>query len=188
MKIEELAVLVIEACEAEGVDHMLTGAFATSHYGIPRSTKDVDVVIGLSGPDGSLRVAKRLEAHVAFDPQVQFDTLTRGRRLVGSARQPPPFKVELFELFDDPFVTEQFKRRRRIFPAQLNRPTWLPAVEDVVVQKLRWGRAKDLEDARDVLAVQGTESLDMAYIEHWCDLHGTRERLRRALAEIPPPD
>jgi hypothetical protein len=47
----------------------------------------------------------------------------------------------------------------------LGRTTWLPTAEDVVVQKLRWGRPKDLEDARDVLAVQGTESLDMAYIE-----------------------
>lgn len=188
MKIEELAVLVIEACEAEGADHMLTGAFATSHYGIPRSTKDVDVVISLSGPDPILRVAQRLDAQVAFDSQVQFDTLTWGRRLVGVARQSPPFKVELFELFDDPFVKAQFDRRRIIISEQLNRPTWLPTAEDVVVQKLRWGRVKDLEDARDVLAVQGPESLDMAYIEKWCDLHGARERLQKALAEIPPLD
>lgn len=186
MKIEDLAVLVIEACETEGADHMVTGAFATSHYGIPRSTKDVDVVIRLAGPDPILRVAKRLDPHVGFDAQVQFDTLTWGRRLVGVARQSPPFKVELFELFDDPFVKEQFNRRRLIIPEQLNRSTWLPTAEDVVVQKLRWGRVKDLEDARDVLAVQGPESLDMDYIEQWCERHGTRERLRKALAEIPP--
>ncbi|MCB1099091.1 MAG: hypothetical protein KDN22_26200 [Verrucomicrobiae bacterium] len=40
MTIVELAVLSIEACEAEGIDHMLTGAFATSCYGIPRSDDD----------------------------------------------------------------------------------------------------------------------------------------------------
>ena len=51
MTIEELAVLVINACDAEGVEHMVTGAFATSVYGIPRSTRDVDVVLNMAGGD-----------------------------------------------------------------------------------------------------------------------------------------
>lgn len=188
MKVEELAVAVIEACESEGVEYMLTGAFATSAYGIPRSTKDVDVVLSVEGKDSVACVSRRLAPLVSFDPQVQFDTLTSGRRPVGVANEPPPFKVELFELFDDPFVRIQFDRRRLMVSGQLNRSTWLPTPEDVIVQKLRWGRVKDLEDARDVLAVQGPESLDMIYIEHWCETHGTGERLREALAGIPPLD
>lgn len=40
MTVEELAAAVIDACEAEKIDHMVTGAFASSFYGIPRSTKD----------------------------------------------------------------------------------------------------------------------------------------------------
>jgi hypothetical protein len=188
MRVEDLAVAVIEACEAEVVEHMLTGAFATSAYGIPRSTKDVDVVLNVEGNDSMTRVVRRLAPLVVFDPQVQFDTLTWGKRLVGVAKEPPPFKVELFELFDDAFVRAQFDRRRIMHTGQLSRPTWLPTPEDVIVQKLRWGRVKDLEDARDVLAVQGPESLDMAYIERWCATHGTGERLREALAGIPPLD
>ena len=69
---------------------------------------------------------------------------------------------------------------------QLGRVIWLPTPEDVVVQKLRWGRNKDLDDARDVLAVQGPKSLDMAYIKQWCAQHGTTERLQNALAGISP--
>ena len=186
MTIEELAAAVLDACDAEAADHMLTGAFATGMYGIPRSTKDVDVVLSLKGGDAIRGVAGKLNALVEFDPQVQFDTLTWGRRLVGVARSSPPLKVELFELFDDPFVQAQFGRKRRMFSQQLQRATWLPTPEDVVVQKLRWGRNKDLDYARDVLAVQGPESLDMAYIEKWCAQHGTTERLKTALAGIPP--
>lgn len=188
MKVEDLAVAVIEACEAEGVEHMLTGAFATSAYGIPRSTKDVDVVLSVASSDSIASVSRRLEPIVTFDPQVQFDTLTWGKRLVGVAKEPPPLKVELFELFDDAFVRTQFERRLRMISGQLNRPTWLPTPEDVIVQKLRWGRVKDLEDARDVLAVQCPEALDMTYIEHWCEIHDTSERLRTALAGIPNLD
>ncbi|HYF36489.1 MAG TPA: hypothetical protein VD994_14440 [Prosthecobacter sp.] len=186
MTVEALAVRVIEACEAEGVDHMLTGAFATSLYGIPRSTKDVDVVLSMSGVNPAGRVARRLAAEVEFDSQIQFDTLTWSRRLVGTARQPPPLKVGLFELFDDEFVQEQFRRRRQIRSEPLMRTAWLPTPEDVIIQKLRWGRSKDLDDARDVLAVQGPESLDMSYIMKWCAAHGTTEHLQKALSEIPP--
>jgi hypothetical protein len=186
MTVEELAAVVLDACDAERVDHMVTGAFAVSLYGIPRSTKDVDVLISLVGGDPIQRVVLRLKPIVEFDPQVQFDTLTWGKRLVGVHRGDIPLKVELFELFNDPFVMSQFARKRQRFSQQIGRATWLPTPEDVVVQKLRWGRNKDLDDARDVLAVQGPETLDMAYIEKWCVQHGTIERLRAALAGIPP--
>lgn len=173
-------------CEAVGVEHMLTGALACGFHGIPRSTKDVDVVVSVSRSLGMDEIISRLHGNVSFDPQVQFDTLTWGKRLVGKTVQPPPLKVELFELFEDPFVMTQFARKRRLFSHQIGRATWLPTPEDLVVQKLRWGRSKDLDDARDVLAVQGTETLDLAYIENWCAQHGSSQRLRDALAGIPP--
>lgn len=188
MTVEQLASVVLDACESEHVDHMLTGAFAHGLYGIPRSTKDVDVVLSVSTGNSIMKVVARLTGIVQFQPQVQFDTLTWGKRLVGESVGTPPFKVELFELFDDPFVMSQFQRRRRMYSEQIQRETWLPTPEDVVVQKLRWGRNKDLDDARDVLAVQGPETLDMAYIEHWCGQHETLARLQEALAGIPPLD
>ena len=188
MTAEELAILVIQACTDEQVDHMLTGAFAINTYGIPRSTKDVDVVLNMIGFDPIGRVANRLAPVAEFDRQIQFDTLTWGKRLVGVVKSGPPLKIELFELFDDPFVKVQFNRRVCIFSDQLQCSAWLPTAEDVIVQKLRWGRSKDLDDARDVLAVQGQETLDMRYIEKWCAAHHTTERLRKALSEIPPLD
>lgn len=186
MKVEDLANRVIRACEAESLDYMVTGAFACGYYGIPRSTKDVDLVISMGASDAISRIISRLDPDVEFGTQVQFDTLTWGRRHVGRSRANPPLQVELFELFDDPFVRQQFTRRCQLFSSQLNQTTWLPTPEDVVVQKLRWGRNKDLDDARDVLAVQGPENLDMSYIHHWCAIHGTSDRLLTALAAIPP--
>lgn len=188
MKLEELAIHVIEAAEALGVEFMAVGAIAAGAYGIPRSTRDVDVLVSVRVPGSVEALVARLDPQVEFDPQVVFDTITWGRRHVGRSRGTPPFKVELFETFDDPFVRSEFERRQHVYVPMLTRPTWLPTPEDVIVQKLRWGRVKDLEDARDVLAVQGPESLDMAYIEHWCQTHGTSQRLREALAGIPALD
>jgi hypothetical protein len=79
---------------------------------------------------------------VQFDAQVVFVTLTWGRRHVGLSRSAPPFKVEFFEVFDDPFVQSEFARRQQVFVPVLGRPTWLPTPEDVIVQKLRWGRPR----------------------------------------------
>jgi hypothetical protein len=115
MTIEELAAAVLDACEQVQVEHMLTGAFAHGIYGIPRSTKDVDVVLSLAGPDPMQRVVNRLAGIMKFEPQVQFDTVTWGKRLVGESTGSQPFKVELFELFDDPFVQKQFQRKRKMF-------------------------------------------------------------------------
>jgi len=184
--IEDLALVVILACEQEEVGYMVTGALATGLHGIPRSTKDVDLVLSMAGGSPLPKVVQRLKGIVEFDPRAQFDTLTWGKRIVGTSIAPPPFKVELFELFEDPFVTSQFQRRKQTFSSQLERSAWLPTAEDFVVQKLRWGRNKDLDDARDVLAVQGPENLDMDYVSNWCEIHGTTTRFEAALAEIPP--
>jgi hypothetical protein len=186
MTIEELALKVIRACEEVRSEHMVTGAFAYNYYGIPRSTKDFDVVVDVRNKRSMGEIIRILEPYVEFGGQVQFDTLTWGRRHIGRARTGPVYQVELFELFEDPFVLSQFHRRRKLRSVQLGHDTWLPTAEDIVVQKLRWGRSKDLDDARDVLAVQGPETLDMAYIEEWCGKHGTSQRLREILESIPP--
>lgn len=141
MKLEELAANVIEAAEAAGAEFMVVGSIAAGAYGVPRATRDVDVLVGIHPGGGIGGVIAKVAPGVAFDPQVVFDTLTWGRRHVGRSRSDPPFKVELFETFDDPFVQSEFSRRRRVFVPVLNRTTWLPTPEDVVVQKLRWGPA-----------------------------------------------
>ena len=186
MKLEEFAAFIVRAAEEAGTSFMLVGALAAGAYGVARSTRDVDLLVAVHDGGGLAALTSRLESLVDFDPQVVFDTLTWGRRHVGVSRSRPPYKVELFELFDDPFVQSEFARRRLINVPLLRLTTWIPTAEDVLVQKLRWGRSKDLDDARDVLAVQGTETLDMGYVERWCATHGTTERLQKALSEIPP--
>ena len=79
MKVETLAVAVIEACEAEGVAHMVTGACAYNYDGMPIATKDGDIVIDVRTSMNAAAIMKRLETDIEFGKQVQFDTLTWGR-------------------------------------------------------------------------------------------------------------
>lgn len=186
MNLIELANAVFDSAESLDVPHMAVGAIAAGAYGIPRATKDIDLLVSVDARNGIHQLMSGLDRFIDFDLQAQFDTLTWGRRYVGTSRSSPPFKVELFEMFDDAFVQSEFARRRRTFVPILGREVWLPSPEDVVVQKIRWGRNKDLDDARDVLAVQGPETLDLPYIERWCDTHGTTRRLTDLLESLPP--
>ncbi len=186
MKLSDLASTIFETADQLGVEHMAVGAIAAATYGIPRATKDVDLLVSIDPAKGITQLMQGLETWIKFDGQAQFDTITWGRRHVGTSRKAPPYKVELFEMFDDPFVHSEFSRKVRKFVPLLSREIWLPTAEDVIVQKLRWGRPKDLEDARDVTAVQGAETLDTGYIEHWCGEHGTSARWTALLDSLPP--
>jgi len=96
-----------------------------------------------------------------------------------------PFSVELFLLSDDAHDLERFARRRRQHTA--DRDVFLPAVEDVVVTKLRWSHAgnrrKDIEDVANVIASQ-SDRIDWEYVNSWCDRHGTRELLDNVRKEL----
>lgn len=179
MTLEQAAGRVLHALDDAGVPHMLVGGLTSNYYGIPRATQDVDVVVQLTGHEPLTRAVASLGDGFSLDAQI-----TGNARYV--IRLPAtPFVVELFVLGDDPFQQERFRRRVAIAIPQIGPHVYLPTAEDVVVQKLRWGRPKDLEDAKDVVAVQG-EALDMAYIEAWCTRHQTRERLHAILDQIPP--
>jgi hypothetical protein len=82
----------------------------------------------------------------------------------------------LFLLSDDDHDKERFRRKQKAMFE--GRSVWLPTAEDVIITKLRWSRAgaraKDAGDVAGILAVQ-RNSLDLDYIRHWLDRHGTRE-------------
>jgi len=103
MTLVELARELFTVAESSGVPYMAVGALAAGTYGIPRSTKDLDLLVSASDP-GAGQLMTALDSFIEFDGQSQFDTITWGRRWMGVSREPPPYKVELFELFDDPFT------------------------------------------------------------------------------------
>lgn len=91
------------------------------------------------------------------------------------------FQIELFHLSEDDFDQERFANR---LPCEYTDEvtTFLPKVEDVIVQKLRWSvgsmRQKDFDDVVSILRVH--EPIDFNYIESWCEKHGSLDHLAEA--------
>jgi hypothetical protein len=45
MSVSEVSRRITSALDLAGIAYMLSGAFASAHYGAPRSTQDIDLVI-----------------------------------------------------------------------------------------------------------------------------------------------
>jgi hypothetical protein len=179
----EATAAVVDALDACGIDYMVVGAFSSNAYSIGRSTKDADFVVALQ-PGHLTMLMQRLGAEFHLDRQLQLETLTGSKRNVVTYL-PTKFQIELFRLnAQDEHHAVRFRRRVRRMLNEIKREVWIPTVEDVVIQKLRWQRRKDLDDVVNVLTVSGP-MIDWTYLRSWTAKHGTDALLEELLQEVP---
>jgi hypothetical protein len=186
----DIVLRFLKVFDEVGVQYMLVGSYSSNFYGRPRSTKDADFVLQLQG-DSISAICSKLGSGFKLDPQMSFETVTSTMRYIVTHIN-SVFKIALFLLSNDPHDRLRFQRRQK--EDFEGHEVWLPTAEDVVVTKLRWSkggrRKKDVDDVTDVLKVRHSR-LDLAYIRHWTDQHGTRELFEQLLAkaaQIAPPD
>lgn len=167
----EVTAAAVDTLEARQIDYMLVGGFSSNAYGIARSTHDADFVVVVK--PGQLRAfVDRLGPEFSLDRRIRMEGITGSVRNVVTYL-PSNFQIELFRLNTrDEHHEERFRRRRRESVNEIQREAWLPVVEDVVIQKLRWQRRKDLDNAVNVLTVSGP-IIDWTYLRFWTTKHGT---------------
>lgn len=182
MKPSEAVIYVIEKLESLSASYLLVGAFAYGAYGIPRSTEDADLVLAIGAVELD-EILRDLPPALTLDPQSRIELFTGTHRWVLRV-EGSPFLIELFLLGSDPHHYEMFLRKRRGAIPLLGREAWIPTAEDLVIQKLRWGRPKDLDDVRNILSVQ-LENIDKVLIEQWCTRHATLQRFLTILPTVP---
>jgi hypothetical protein len=103
MTLEEAAGSMLGALNGAGVPHMLVGGFTANFYGIPRATKDVDIVVHLAARKDLSAIEAALSQEFVFDPQATFETFTGNIRHIVKLKA-SPFVIELFELGAVPFM------------------------------------------------------------------------------------
>lgn len=173
----------VETLEGASLSYLIVGALACSAWAMPRSTNDADFVVACSAPDLET-VIRKLPSPIKPDPQARMEPFTGTVRWILTIEE-SSFQIELFLLGSDSHHAEMFRRKCRQRIEMLDRQVWLPTAEDLIIQKVRWGRRKDLDDAVNILAVQGG-AIDFEYVETWCCRHGTSKTLRELRAAIGP--
>jgi hypothetical protein len=167
--LDELLDRAVRALQAEGIPYMLTGSIASSIYGEPRSTNDVDILIDPPA-DALERLVERLQAaELHVDPDAaRAALLERGQfsALVLDS------KVDFIIRKDDPHAKVAFERRRHIRGKTIDADVVSP--EDLILAKLLWAREtgseRQLRDVAGIIAL--AEELDRGYIENWAERLG----------------
>jgi hypothetical protein len=179
---EEITLAALDAVEKAALPYIIVGAVALNCYTFARATKDVDFVLGV--PLGGIEaIAPHLPSSFQIDPQPRMELSTGTYRWIIRV-DGADFFVKIFHLANDPHHQEEFVRRRTARLESLQRSIVIPTAEDLLIQKLRWGRTKDLDDARNLWFVR-QQMLDVAYVERWCRQHGTLARLEEIRRSIP---
>lgn len=181
MNANDVILNVVAALDQLGIPYMLADSFASGIYGVPRATLD-QIVVVRPVDDSISALLRLLDAEFELGERARCDEITPPSCHVAFHRH-SGFMIELFLLSPDRHDQLRFSRRRQA--AFAGRSIFLPTPEDVIITKLRWSeggnRRKDVDDVENIIAVQTAANLDLDYIRHWCDQHGTRELLERIL-------
>lgn len=163
--------------DAAQIPYMITGSIASGHYGHPRMTRDIDMVVELEPADAS-RLAAVLGDEFAADADALRAAMAR-RSMFNLIHREAVVKVDLVMRKDTAYRIEEFERRRLVNVD--GHPLWMVSPEDLILSKLVW--AKDsrselqLRDVRSVLRLQGA-SLDRPYLDRWAMSLSVRDLLR----------
>ncbi|HEY1687048.1 MAG TPA: hypothetical protein VGG19_19975, partial [Tepidisphaeraceae bacterium] len=182
----DLLVLVLERLEHLKITYMVVGSIASSAYGEPRFTRDIDIVIDAtteqleqlcqSFPDDSFYVSLDA-ARQALINRSQFNLI----------HPDSGNKIDFLFCSTDAWGSEQIQRRRsaRLLPGKQGMAA---APEDIILSKMLYyregGSEKHLRDITGMFKMTG-DAIDREYISDWAaklDLMDIWQAVRKRLS------
>ena len=167
---------VAEALEALGIEYMIGGSQASTYYGEPRFTQDIDIVARLD----AARVAALLER---FPPPAFYASEEAAREAVETRGQfnvihpESGLKIDIFVAKDTPYDRLSLQRRHQL-PLVPGRSAYFARAEDVILYKILYyregGSEVHVRDILGMLKVSGGE-IDPRYVAEWATRLGLAE-------------
>ncbi len=160
-----------------GFAYMVTGAMALALYGVPRMTRDIDIVIHLADSDAD-KIATLFEEEYCLEPEGIRKAIAR-RQMFNIIHYEQVFKIDFVVRKDEPYRIKEFERRREFRVEE--QTVYVVAPEDLVLSKLLWARDSDSEvQRRDIqqLLANPAVALDYEYLDAWACTLGVATLLR----------
>lgn len=178
MSYEEVTKRMVRVLKGAKIPFMITGGLAANYYGCPRATYDLDLVVELDKASAKRLIELAGRARFRLHEKEVLVLTKMGNRFVMESWE--KYRID-FWLIKTAFDREVFERRRRarIFGMLV----WISTPEDLILQKLRSARPRDLEDVQAIL-IRHFGKLDESYLkERAAELDLTRilgEQMKQA--------
>jgi hypothetical protein len=177
--IEMLSTLTA-ALEEEGIVYAVTGSVASSRYGEPRMTQDVDIVL-FATADEIARVGTRLRPRF-YAPSDTLAAAAQSHDFANVVDNATGLKADLSFLPAKGFQADAVRRRERIAIGTGGPQFWFVTAEDIILMKLNWRREtqspRQWDDALSVARVQGAR-MDWRYLFEQAERLRLKEDLER---------
>ena len=177
---------LLGAFDRLNIRYLVTGSVASSIYGSPRATRDIDLVAEVR-----LEHVPPLVSSLGRDFYVDADMM---RDAIGAKRAfnvihfATSYKFDIFPAGSDPYTRAQFERGQTGRFAIENESVDFQVVsaEDSILSKLLWyksGGGVSEQQWRDILSVFDVRGamLDLQYLDKWARHLSIHDLLSRAL-------
>lgn len=169
------------ALESAGIPYFVTGSFASSAHGVPRSTNDIDIVIAPTREQLHALLNEFPSSDYAKDADDAFDAFNR-KASFSVVDYATLWKVDLILKQPTPFDASRFARRNIVDIAGVRLQT--ASAEDILITKLWWAKLgpseRQVNDAAGIVKVQGG-NLDLQYVERWIAALELEEQWRETM-------
>lgn len=165
--------------------YMLTGAYAVSFYGKPRTTHDIDLKVEITPQDtdkiynifkDSFYVSKEM-INNAIKHQQMFNLIEKESQT----------KVDFWIVKETEYDKERFSRR--VLTKIHKVDVYISSAEDTILIKLVWFKKsqvqKHFDDALGIVDIQ-KDKLDLDYLKKWSKKFSVEELLKELLSSAHP--
>jgi hypothetical protein len=189
MEFRELIVKIAKILEDLKIPYAVTGGYAVSVWGRPRSTFDIDIIIELFEPQIPKLIATlRLLSKFGYVDAKQIEDACKRESEFNFIHAESGIKVDFWVKTKDLFAKQELRRRRgKIIDHQ---KIFFISPEDLILNKLLWykksGSDYQLKDVESILMIQ--RKLDLNYIRKWSKLHSTDKILESLIKRLKTKD
>jgi hypothetical protein len=185
MGLYDLLRRLTETLEQLHVPYAVTGSMASSAYGDPRLTNDIDVVADLQLRHVAGFCAAFPEPDFYCPPGFVADAVSR--RFQFNVLHPESgYKIDVMMAGQSEFDQARLRRAVRVRSGP-DLVSWFASPEDVILKKIEYfkegGSEKHVRDILGMLKMQG-EQVDRAYIAEWADRLGVAGEWKMILARL----